>query len=430
MIIWLDIFSFFLDCCSAFVFFTILRTFLPLRGSRALRIPAFLASIFLVTSVIYSNDLAGLLGTLVGFVLYVVIFYRAGWMEKLAAILVFYPALVAVNYLMLDISGYLFFRSIGISPGEDVLWTPDLLLTSTVFHTAALFLRLLFWTCTWLFLKKYLCRITSNLTPRMWCILDILMLASFVAVFTILYFMPEKPAIVYPICGASIFSSFGCIYLTAYICNSVQTAYHVQELEMQQAYYRDRIGEEERVRSIYHDMKNHLLVLQAYAENSQKMQESLTELQNQLQAYENYYHTGNEFLDIIIRDKARAAQEKQIDFTPVIHFEDSMFMDSLDISTIFGNALDNAIEAVEKLPVSQRLVTAKANRIRDMLVIVIENTAPPEAFKKSKTSKKDTFLHGFGLPNIQKTAEKYGGYCNAKSENEWFTLKIIIPLPS
>ena len=75
-------------------------------------------------------------------------------------------------------------------------------------------------------------------------IVDVLMLAPFVAIATILLFMPENILIVYPICAASIVSSFGCIYLAAYICNSVQTAYYAQELEMKQAYYRGRISDE------------------------------------------------------------------------------------------------------------------------------------------------------------------------------------------
>ena len=81
-----------------------------------------------------------------------------------------------------------------------------------------------------------------------------------------------------------------------------------------------------------------------------EVEASVLALQNQILEYENYYHTGNDFLDIIIRDKAQRAREMQIDFSPQIYFEDGSFIDPLDISTIFGNALDNAIEACEKLP--------------------------------------------------------------------------------
>ena len=89
----------------------------------------------------------------------------------------------------------------------------------------------------------------------MWWMVDAVMLAPFVCIFIIIYFMPEEMAIVYPVCFASIFSSFGCIYVAAYICDSLQDRYRAQALEKQQAYYKDRLRDEERVRSIYHDIE-------------------------------------------------------------------------------------------------------------------------------------------------------------------------------
>ena len=134
-------------------------------------------------------------------------------------------------------------------------------------------------------------------------------LASFVAIFTIIYFMSEDTAIVYPICGASIFSSFGCMYLAAYIYDSMQTAYRVQQMETQRNYYRERIKDEERVRSVYHDLKNHLLVLES-GQTTEAARQMAQTLRSQIADYEDYVHTGNEFLNIILRNKAANAREK------------------------------------------------------------------------------------------------------------------------
>lgn len=428
MIRFLEILSFLLAWGYTFVFFWIIKTFLPLRRNWFVKIAAFLVCGYLADSIIYSNDLGSLLGTMALFFAYILIFYRGTPMEKVSVLLVFYPALIAINYLMLDIGGRLFFTTTQAAY-EEMAGSLELMLISTTIHTISLLLRLLFWIGSWLILRKFLSKITSHLNTQMWLIIDMLMLASFVAIFTIIYFMPEDTAIVYPICGASIFSSFGCMYLASYICEAMQTAYHAQELEIQRNYYKDRIRDEERVRSIYHDMKNHLLLLQAQAGNGQEVQKSIQELQSQVQEYENYHHTGNEFLDIIIRDKAKTAQEKQIDFNAAISFEDGAFVELLDISTIFGNALDNAIEASERLPEDHRLITVRANRVRDMLVIIVENNAISEQPISGETIKEDTFSHGFGLPNIRKAVERYGGQCSIKSENGMFILKILIPIP-
>ncbi len=435
MILFLDIVSFLIEWAYAFVFFFMLLAFLPTRKNRLIRVLAFFGCSLFSHMVIYSNDLPNLAGALIVFTIDILIFHKGRWMEKLTAVLVFYPPVIAVNYLMLDVSSRLFFLATGApgTPSSDT-WTPKMYLISTAVHTFALLLRLLFWLLSWWFLRKYLRQTSLNLTNKMWSIVDALMLSPFVAIFTIIYFMPESPVIVYPICATSIFSGFGCIYLASYICNSMQTAYHAQELEMKEAYYKEQIKNETQVRSIYHDLKNHLLILEAQAGNKQEVQTSIQELQSQIQEYEFYQHTGNEFLDIILRDKAKAALERQIDFSAVISFEDTDFIDPLDISTIFGNALDNAMEACARLPKEERLITVKANRIRDFLIINVENSTAPDSSASGtfsgKTTKKDTFLHGFGLPNIKNAVEHYHGQCNVKFENETFTLKIMIPIPS
>ncbi len=437
----------FMEICSdilaygyVFVFLCMICNFLPMRKNWLLRVIGICAIAVLSTVVIYSNDPYGLIGTMAGFFLYIFVFHAGHMIEKVTAVLVFCPVMIAVNYLMEETGKKIFFTltKAPVSPIDDG-WTYEQYLASTGIHMLSLLARLLFWIVAWWFLRKYLRQITSSLTVKMWMIVDVLMLAPFVAIATILLFMPENILIVYPICAASIVSSFGCIYLAAYICNSVQIAYYAQELEMKQAYYRDRISDEERVRSVYHDLKNHLLVLQAQVGNEQEVQSSIQDLQSQIQEYENYYQTGNEYLDIIIRDKARIAQERQIDFAAVISFADGAFIEPLDISTIFGNALDNAIEASEKLSVQERLITVKADRVRDMLVILIENNTTQvgdgqrqilsDNARKNKTTKEDTFAHGFGISNIRNAVQKYAGQCSVREEQGKFTLKIVIPMP-
>ncbi len=108
MIRFLEILSFFLAWGYSFVFFLILKSFLPLRQKLIWKMIAFLVCGYLADSIIYSNDLAGLLGTMLFFFLYVLLFYRGTFMEKLSVLLVFYPALIAVNYLMLDMGGRIF----------------------------------------------------------------------------------------------------------------------------------------------------------------------------------------------------------------------------------------------------------------------------------------------------------------------------------
>ena len=204
----------------------------------------------------------------------------------------------------------------------------------------------------------------------------------------------------------------------------------IAQLQQQYAYYQDKLKDEERIRSIYHDMKNHLLVLEG-SPGTEATRQMAQELRAQLADYENYIHTGNDFLDIIIHDKAEKAHEKQIDFSATIDFGGMDFIEPLDISTLFGNGIDNAMEASEKLPEEQRVILVKAGKVQDFVSILIENNCPtdnPRVHAK-RTGKADPLLHGFGISNMKKAAEKYGGTCITAQKEGCFTLKILIPVP-
>ena len=148
MIRFLDILSFLLEWGYVFTFFWILHTFLSLRKSWLMRILAFAACGVLASVIVYSNDPANLVGALAGFAAYIAIFHRGRWIEKLSAVLMFYPALIAVNYLMQDIGARCFLAVSGLSEGYDADYSRELLFVSTAIHTFSLLLRLLFWLGT------------------------------------------------------------------------------------------------------------------------------------------------------------------------------------------------------------------------------------------------------------------------------------------
>lgn len=203
----------------------------------------------------------------------------------------------------------------------------------------------------------------------------------------------------------------------------------IAQLQQQFAYYQEKLKDEEKVRSVYHDMKNHLLVLQGKI-NSPETAEMVEKLQSQVAMYEDYEHTGNDILDIILKEKSETAREKHIDLSVAANLNGVDFIEPLDISTIFGNGLDNAIEASEKLPEEQRAILVKAGKMQNFFSVLIENNCLQDSGNtKSRTTKQDDFLHGFGISNMQKAAEKYEGQLTTKCENGKFTLKILIPIP-
>lgn len=428
MIFFFDMLTFIFSWAYRAVFFWSLHTFIPLRRGLPFRILAFLASSMFTGVVVYLNYLPNILLPLCEFSLYMIIFHQGKLAEKIMAVLIFYPVMISVNFLMQNIFSQIFFHVTG-APGDfGYGWTETEWMFSSILYALSRMIRFLVWIGVSLLLKTSLRRMRISLPMKLQLIVVLIIAVPTVACFTTIYFIPDQPAIVYPLCVVVVFSNLSCILLVEYLHKSTQEMYHAQKLKMQQNYYEAKLKNEERIRSIYHDMKNHLLVMES-KQNTEETRQMAETLRSQIADYEDYVHTGNEFLDIILKDKAAKAREKQIDFSAMVDFHGIDFMEPLDISTIFGNTIDNAIEASENLPEYKRLITVKAERVRDMLLITIENNTQPGNHLTEGTTKKDRFVHGFGIPNIKKAVEKYSGQCNFQQKERVYRLKILIPCP-
>jgi len=193
----------------------------------------------------------------------------------------------------------------------------------------------------------------------------------------------------------------------------------LMQLELQYDYYQRKKDDEEYVRKIYHDLKNHLLLMNVE-------DEVLVEVSNKLKKVENYYNTGNDFLDVIIHDKMQKADNKAIDLECEIDFSMGGFIEPIDISTIFGNLLDNAIEATENLEKEDRIIICKVKREKGLLIVVIQNAYN---FNNLKNKKSKQYMHGFGLKNIQDAVVKYGGECHILKNENIFKVSIVLPIP-
>ena len=104
----------------------------------------------------------------------------------------------------------------------------------------------------------------------------------------------------------------------------------------------------------------------------------------------------------------------------------------MDICSIFGNALDNAIESVIKLQDKEkRLIHVTVARVKEFVMIRVENyfESRVEIEKGDfKTTKEDKQLHGYGIKSMQYIANRYDGAVNINAEENWFDLKILIPM--
>ncbi len=190
----------------------------------------------------------------------------------------------------------------------------------------------------------------------------------------------------------------------------------------------------EHINSRYHDLKHQISFLRA-EEDSKRRNEFLDTMEKGIKTYETQYKTGNPVLDTILSGKALYCTSNDISLTCVANGALLEFMDVVDICTVIGNALDNAIEhVVEIADTEKRLIHIAIFSSRNFLVIRFENYMQGQLNLNGRslpaTTKKDSEYHGYGLKSVKYVAEKYGGTLSVEEENSWFYLKIIIPLDS
>ena len=202
-------------------------------------------------------------------------------------------------------------------------------------------------------------------------------------------------------------------------------------LENQYAQYRMSRESIEMINRKYHDLKHMITALRSEPD-PQTREQWLDEMEADIRTYEAQNKTGNTILDTVLTGKSLYCQKHGIELSVVADGEKIAFMDVMDICTIFGNALDNAIECELKIPEKEkRMIHLRLASQKRFLLLQVENYCPqrPE-FQGSLpvTTKSDSSNHGFGLKSIQYTAKKYGGTTTVHAEGGWFVLKVLIPL--
>ena len=169
-------------------------------------------------------------------------------------------------------------------------------------------------------------------------------------------------------------------------------------------------------------------------DNADLRAQYLADLNTAIDTYSATISTGNGVLDTILSQKNATCIANHIDMTCFADGKALTFMHAMDIASLFGNALDNAIESVGQLAnPDKRLIEVRVSRRINLLVITFKNVFEGAAeFKDGlpKTTKKDTAVHGYGLKNIAYITHKYNGQMTISTQDGWFSLKIILPVPS
>ena len=190
-----------------------------------------------------------------------------------------------------------------------------------------------------------------------------------------------------------------------------------------------------------HDMKHtlngiELILEQAGSGRNADLEQAgtlLGEMRQSIDLYGDMQKTGSPVMDVLLFQKMRECRQKDILLTPVIDASRIGFISTLDLSALFGNAVDNAIEAVQALEDPElRHIRVKIGTSDGLLLMRFHNRCRGERRQEDGrfvTTKADAPGHGYGLQNITAIAESYGGSIAVDTAGGEFTLHVMIPLP-
>jgi len=205
-----------------------------------------------------------------------------------------------------------------------------------------------------------------------------------------------------------------------------------KQLQLERENYTAMIAANEKLQKVKHDIKNHLIYIRKIVDSNEtgKLNEYIDSVSRNLQETDKYMVTSNRILDYILSTKI--AENRNINFMCV---GDCFFLldhlEELDVAILFGNLLDNAIEAAGK--VENKLIEIRVARFHDFLNIYITNSVDESVLRfnpELRSTKSDPVGHGWGLRNVRSIVDRYGGMFDCYEKNNRFTVHVCIPLPS
>lgn len=202
-----------------------------------------------------------------------------------------------------------------------------------------------------------------------------------------------------------------------------------QLVHMQEEQYRTSKANVEMVNIKCHDMKHQISHITSTTDP-----DAIRELEQIISVYDSSLQTGNEILDVCLMEKKLLCEKNSIKLDCIANGQCLSFMQPSDLFSLFGNALDNAMEAVCKLDdVEKRIIFVSVKEELGMAIIHVENNYTGELIMADgipRTSKDDEFYHGYGVKSIRMVVEKYDGNMALLPQNGIFNLNITIPVPA
>lgn len=223
----------------------------------------------------------------------------------------------------------------------------------------------------------------------------------------------------------------------AYIVNAVASGYKNKyeleaikmQSEIQSAHYEELNNKYIETQCMVHDIEKHISAIEKLSKdkNFNEAAQYTEKLRNELKRHKNIFECSNKILSAVMSQKILLAESKGINVETKIEDIPLDFIDETDITSIFANLMDNAIEACDEIT-DKKFISVKMCRINDFLYIDLMNSFSGNIIQNNGKLKSTKVGHkGYGMTSIQMAIEKYDGYMVTEQKDNIFVSEIVIP---
>lgn len=169
-------------------------------------------------------------------------------------------------------------------------------------------------------------------------------------------------------------------------------------------------------------IQREILYRNEYYQDMERYQEQIQDIR----LAEEIIYSANPVVNAILKVKSIKAKEKEIPMQVTTLLPQRVSVDIGDMGVLYGNLLDNAIEAAMAVEQEKRYVHVESKFQEGRLLLSIKNSKPSGTSSYQQTNKKDKIKHGRGIRSVRKVAEKYGGELLLKDQGEHFEAVLLL----
>ncbi|NCB92507.1 MAG: ATP-binding protein [Clostridia bacterium] len=230
---------------------------------------------------------------------------------------------------------------------------------------------------------------------------------------------------------ASMLSYYFMLYMMERFSQMLQKRYedemYREEMKYKEMYYMEVEERNDYVYTLKHNMKNKLLSLYSLVDEgkNEQLKQELDLLSKEMGERDWRIYCENPVVNSVLQVKLGIAREREIRKDIVIQIPKQMKLELGDIGVLYGNLLDNAIEACEKLPKEQRFLKLENKYISGKLILILSNSKQ-EKNAGLRTTKEDQYMHGKGISSVRKVVEKYNGTVDFQDKGKSFEVSVML----